>query len=100
MIEINHLPTNIEVVKINNIENNFFLQSEVLKDLWQLTIIKQGQLKLEIQYNYSQRQFLILNGIIGKLMQESNLSLDEKLQRCYELMQHSIMDYESKNLVN
>ena len=73
-------------VKVLSNEDNFYA-------IW----IKKDSLVMEISYSKKDQTINILDGTLGKSINESKLTEKEKISRCAEALEHVLWEYTHSN---
>lgn len=93
---------NIEII---DVEKQFFLTSQIHNNKVIIRLIREEeqQLWLEINSEQTDKKIEILSGTYGSKLDALNVSEEEKIQRCYEVIEFALFEYENNkknNMIN
>lgn len=87
---------NIEII---DVEKQFFLTSQIHNNKVIIRLIRkeEQQLWLEINSENKDNKIEILSGTYGNKINALNMSEEEKIQRCYEILEFALFEYQNSN---
>lgn len=87
---------NIEII---DVEKQFFLTSQTHNNKIVIRLIREEeqQLWLEINPESKDKKIEILSGTYGNKLNTLHVSEEEKIQRCYEIIEFALFEYENSN---
>lgn len=92
----------LDNMEIIDVENQFFLTSQVDNNKLVIRLIREEeqQLWLEINPEHKDKKIEVLSGTYGNKLNALNVSEEEKIQRCYEVIEFALFEYENNKKSN
>lgn len=60
--------------------------------------LDKGQIIIKFTFDHIEKKFNSLDGVIGSVIKNSNLDLEEKVNRCFEVIENGLWECKINNL--
>ena len=58
--------------------------------------LDKGQIIIKFTFDHIEKKFNSLDGVIGNVIKNSNLDLEEKVNRCFEAIENGLWEFKIK----